>query len=348
MPPTVLTQRHLNRALLARQQLLERGTASLPKTLELIGGIQAQYAPSMYIGLWSRLEGFQRDQLTRALQRRTVVQGTLLRITIHLVSAADWWPFAVAVREERRKYLLRAHKEHGDARKQAASGRKIRKRVAGTTMTQAEMRELLGEAGGGLSAATWIDLVRVPPSGTWERRRADIHAAAEDWLGSEGADIAVDDAVDHLVRSALRGFGPMSAADAASFAGLTKPTVAASLERLELRRFEDEQGGELVDLPRAPLPDPETPAPVRFLPVWDATMLLATIKRTGIFPEPHRQALANSNYPQASPLFLVDGVAAGVWQFENGRVQIDPFRKLDRATMRELRDEADRLSAFHA
>jgi hypothetical protein len=345
---TVLTERHLNRALLARQQLLERGTASLPKTLERIGGIQAQYAPSMYIGLWTRLEGFERDQLTCALERRTVVQGTLLRITIHLVSAADWWPFAVAVREERRKYLLRAHKDHGDARKQAASGRKIRKRIAGTTMTQAEMRELLGESGGGLSTATWFDLVRVPPSGTWERRRADIHAAAEDWLGRDGSDMSVDDAVDHLVRSTLRGFGPMGAPEVASFAGLTKPTVDASLKRLELRRFEDEQGKELVDLLRQPLPDPDTSAPVRFLPMWDATMLLPAIKRTGIFREPHRQALANSSYPQASPLFLVDGVAAGVWQFKDGRVQVDPFEKLDRATMRELRDEADRLTDFHS
>jgi len=87
--PRVLTKRELNRALLARQLLLERGRAGLPKTLERIGGIQAQYAPSMYIGLWTRMEGFEREQLDRALERRTVAQGTLMRITIHLVSAGD-------------------------------------------------------------------------------------------------------------------------------------------------------------------------------------------------------------------------------------------------------------------
>src|SRR5919201_67112 len=150
----VLTQRHLNRALLARQLLLERARMDLPKALERIGGIQAQYTPSTYVGLWTRLDGFESDQLERALERRTVVQGTLMRVTIHLVSARDWWPFAVGVREARRRYLVRARKL--DERALAAAGRKIRERIAGTTMTQAEMRELLGEPGGGISAATWI------------------------------------------------------------------------------------------------------------------------------------------------------------------------------------------------
>jgi hypothetical protein len=102
----VLTQRELNRALLARQQLLERGRMSIPRLLERVGGIQAQYAPSTYVGLWTRLEGFERDQLTRALERRSVVQGTLMRVTIHAVSARDWWPFAIAVRESRRRWLV--------------------------------------------------------------------------------------------------------------------------------------------------------------------------------------------------------------------------------------------------
>ena len=103
-----LSQRELNRALLARQLLLERGRMSLPKALERIGGIQAQYAPSMYVGLWSRLEGFERDALTRALERRSVVQATLMRQTIHLVSRADYWPLALAVRESRRASWARA------------------------------------------------------------------------------------------------------------------------------------------------------------------------------------------------------------------------------------------------
>src|ERR687893_626790 len=101
-PPRVLTQRELNRAVLERQHLLGRATSSLPRLLEKIGGIQAQYAPSMYVGVWPRLEGFERDDLTRALERRSVVQATLMRVTIHLVSRRDYWPFEVAVREEGR------------------------------------------------------------------------------------------------------------------------------------------------------------------------------------------------------------------------------------------------------
>jgi Winged helix DNA-binding domain len=104
-----LTERDLNRALLARQLLLERARGTLARALERVGGVQAQYAPSMYIGLWSRLEGFDRDDLTRALERRTVVQGTLMRATIHLVSARDYWPLAVAIRRRRREWWLRMH-----------------------------------------------------------------------------------------------------------------------------------------------------------------------------------------------------------------------------------------------
>jgi DNA glycosylase AlkZ-like len=339
-----LTERHLNRALLARQLLLERSSLSLPKALERIGGIQAQYTPSTYVGLWTRLEGFESDQLERALERRSVVQGTLMRITIHLVSARDWWPLAVGVRDARRRYLLRTQER--SEREFEAAGRKIRERIAGSTLTQTEMRELLGEPGGRLSAATWIDLVRVPPSGTWARRRADIHAAAEDWLGTSGDGITLDDAVDHLVRARLRGFGPATRADIADWAGIPPAVVAASLERLELRRFEDENGKELVDLPRAPLPDPDTPAPPRLLPVWDA-VTLKSMSRAGILPGEYRPRFMNVTYAQSMNAFLVDGRVAGVWKIKDGRVEFDPFKKVDRGAMRDLRVEAERLAQFH-
>ena len=342
--PSVLTERHLGRALLARQLLLERSSLSLPRALERIGGIQAQYTPSTYVGLWSRLEGFESEQLERALERRTVVQGTLMRITIHLVSARDWWPFAVGVRDARRRYLVRTQRR--SEREFEAAGRKIRKQIAGTTLTQAEMRKLLGEPGGRLSAATWIDLVRVPPSGTWARRRADIHAAAEDWLGTSGDDIDPSDAVDHLVRARLRGFGPATRAEIADWAGIPPAAVAASLERLDLRRFSDEAGTELVDLPRAPLPDPDTPAPPRLLPVWDA-VTLKSMSRAGILPDKYRPRFMNATSAQSMNAFLVDGHVAGVWKIEGGRVEFDPFEKVDRGAMRELREEAGRLAQFH-
>jgi hypothetical protein len=340
----VLTQRELNRALLARQLLLERARTPLPRALERIGGIQAQYAPSMYIGLWSRLEGFERETLTRALERRSVAQGTLLRATIHLVSAADWWPWSVAIRDGRREWWIRTRRGRMDTRKTAAAARRLRFHLKKGPLPKSEIEELLGRESA-LGVGIFLDLVRVPPSGTWERRRADIYAAAEDWLGPPK--VKRTHAVDLLVRRYLSGFGPAPAKDIANWAGLPAGDVTAALARLKLRRFRDENGKELVDLPRGPLPDPETPAPVRFLPTWDAT-LLAHARRTQIVPEKYRERVFHVKVPQSVSTFLVDGQVAGTWRFESGRVRFAPFHKLDRATRRKLDDEAERLTAFHA
>jgi hypothetical protein len=340
----VLTQRELNRALLARQLLLERARTPLPRALERIGGIQAQYAPSMYIGLWSRLEGFERETLTRALERRSVAQGTLLRATIHLVSAADWWPWSVAIRDGRREWWIRTRRGRMDTRKAAAAARRLRRHLKKGPLRKSEIEELLGRESA-LGVGIFLDLVRVPPSGTWERRRADIYAAAEDWLGPPK--VKRTHAVDLLVRRYLSGFGPAPAKDIANWAGLPAGDVTAALARLKLRRFRDENGKELVDLPRGPLPDPETPAPVRFLPTWDAT-LLAHARRTQIVPEKYRERVFHVKVPQSVSTFLVDGQVAGTWRFESGRVRFAPFHKLDRATRRKLDDEAERLTAFHA
>jgi hypothetical protein len=340
-----LTPRALNRALLARQCIIERARAPLPRVLERIGGIQAQYAPSMYIGLWSRLEGFERQHLTRALERRTVVQGTLMRATIHLVSAGDYWPFAVGIRRRLREWWIRVHQGIDEPRLRAAA-RRVRPQLAKGPMRQADLDELLGKGpamrnGVGL----FLDLVRVPPSGTWERRRADIYAAAEDWL--EPGDVREEEGVDRLVHRYLSGFGPAPRTDIANWAGLPVADVAPALERMALRRFRDVKGKELLDLPRAPLPDPDTPAPVRFLPTWDATLLVHA-RRTEILPEKHRPRVFNTKTPHSMETFLVDGQVAGTWKYEKGRVRLAPFGRLDRATRRELEEEAERLAAFHA
>jgi hypothetical protein len=341
----VLTERALNRALLGRQLLLERASLPIPRALERVGGLQAQYAPSMYLGLWSRLEGFERDALTRALERRSVVQGTLLRSTIHLVSARDFWPLWVAVEGGRRQWWLKVNREGLTARDMSAATRKLRARLAGgTLLRRAEIEAIVGkrEAAG---VGHWLPMVRVPPSGTWERRRADLYAAAEDWLGP--ADVTRDDALDHLVRRYLGGFGPARLADIAGWAGIPAPEIAPALERLRLRRFRAENGDELVDVPRAPLPDPETPAPVRLLGTWEA-ILLAHARRANVLPERHRDRVFDTKMPQSVPTFLVDGSVAGAWRYEEGRVTFDRFERLDRATTRALRDEGERMAAFHA
>jgi hypothetical protein len=340
----VITQRELNRALLARQLLLERKRLSLPKALERIGGIQAQYAPSMYIGLWSRLDGFERKSLDRALERRTVAQGTLMRLTIHLVAARDWWPFAVATREARRQTWER-HPAHAKARSTAAAARKLRRLIADGPMHRKEIEAAVGIGQGTIyGVGCWLDMVRVPPSGTWTRRRADLFAAAEDWLGSE--DVAFDDALDHSVTSYLRGFGPASKGDIADYLGLKKTTLDPALARIELRRFRDERGAELLDVPRAPLPDADTPAPPRFLPVWDATLLVHA-RRTGILPEQYRGRVFNVRTPQSVATFLVDGAVAGTWRYEKDRVKLNPLGRLDRGARRALDEEAERLAELH-
>jgi winged helix DNA-binding protein len=340
----VLTARELNRALLARQLLLERAPISIPRALERMGGLQAQYAPSMYIGLWSRVEGFERDALTRALERRSVVQGTLMRSTIHLVSARDYWPLALAVERPRREWWLKANRDGLGARDMSAAARRLRPRLAGATLRRTEIDELVGKRPAA-GVGHWLPMVRVPPSGTWERRRADLYALAEDWLGP--ADVTPDDAIDHAVRRYLTGFGPATLAEIANWAGVPADTVAPALQRLRLRRFATEGGDELVDLPRAPLPDPQTPAPVRLLGTWDA-LLLAHARRADVLPERHRDRVFHVRMPQSAPTFLVDGAVAGTWRYEDGRVSFDPFERVDRATQRALDEEGQRMAAFSA
>ena len=339
----ILTERELNRALLARQMLLERVNLSIPRVLERIGGLQAQYAPAMYVGLWTRLEGFERDQLTRALERRSVIQGSMMRATIHLVSKRDYWPFVVGIRQAQREWWLRTHGRDLDAKKIAANDRKVRRAFDGGTLTRAELERTLGQRLG--PAGLFLDMVRVPPSGTWERRRADLYALAEDWVGPESATEA--DGIELLVRRYLQGFGPARPAEIADWASLDVKTTRHGLERLDLRRFRDERGKELVDLPRLPLPDEDTPAPVRFLPVWDATLLVHA-RRTQILPERHRPRIFNVRTPNSANTFLVDGQVAGTWRYENGRVRIEPFERLPKGGRAELDDEAQRLAAFHA
>jgi hypothetical protein len=340
-----LTEHELNRAMLARQFLLKRAKLPLPRALDRIGGIQAQYAPSSYIGLWTRLAGFRRDDLTRALERRTVAQGTLMRVTIHLVSRADYPAMAAGGQEARRAWWLRATGRK-DANAMAAAARKARKFLADGPKRRTELMEHLGLDGTGFNGlGLWIDLVRVPPSGTWERRRADLYATTDDWLGP--SDATEGQGVELMVRRYLSGFGPASAKDTANWAGLPMKTVAPVIERMTLRRFRDESGSVLLDLPRAPLPDADTPAPVRILPTWDAT-LLAHARRTNLLPEEYRPLIFSTKTPHSSPTFLVDGQVAGTAKVEGTRVRVETFAPLPKAARRDLDEEVRRLEAFIA
>jgi hypothetical protein len=308
----------------------------------VIGGIQAQYAPAMYIGLWSRVAGLERAALTRALERRSVVQATLMRATIHLVSRADYWPLTAAIRAERRAWWERTH-GHSDPKRARAAGKRLRAFLSGRPRRWKEILERFGREEA-LAAAQYVDLVRVPPSGTWEQRRADLYGLAEEWIGPNGTD--EKKGLDLLVRRYLGGFGPASPAEVANFGMVSIARVRAALERMELRRFRGEDGKELVDLPRAPLPDPDTPAPPRFLPVWDATLLVHA-RRTQILPEEHRSKVFNIKTPNSVNTFLVDGQVAGTWRYDRDRIRIEPFGRIARMAQRELDEEAERLAALH-
>ena len=339
----LLSARELNRALLARQLLLERSWLSIPRALERIGGIQAQYAPSMYIGLWTRLAGFERAALTRALHRRTVVQGTLMRATIHLVSAGDYWPFAVGIRAERRDWWLRVHRYEPDASAHEAAARRLGRALAHAPLRRREIQELLGKAEAA-GVGLWLDLIRVPPSGTWERRRADLYGSAEQWLGPENATPA--DGLDRLATRYLAGFGPAAPVDIADWAGVGVRALAPALDRLPLRRFVGEDGKELLDLPRAPLPAPATSAPTRLLPTWDSTLLVHA-RRAAIVPEHYRPLIFNTKTPQSVATFLVDGSVAGTWRIERSRdratLLLDRFDPLPRRIEQELAAEGEAM-----
>jgi hypothetical protein len=327
--------------LLARQLLLERRRLSLPRAVEQVGCLQNQYAPSGYVGLWTRVAGFERDALTRALERRALVQATLMRNTIHVVSRADYWPLVIAVRAERMAWSRSVQRT--DARAVRRAAKRLRRFLADGPRRQKEIADAgLWVPGVGI----WLDLVRVPPSGTWERRRADLFGLAEDWVGPE-PELGEEEAREHLVRRYLGAFGPAPQRDIANWAGMSVRALAGALERMPLRRFRDEAGRELVDVPRAPLPPSAAPAPVRFLPTWDATVLVHA-RRTGILAEEHRKRIFNVRNPQSERTFLVDGRVGGAWRYDSGRITLEPFGRLERAARVELEDEAERLAALHA
>ncbi len=347
MAERTLTERELNRALLARQMLLERTRVPLTRAVARMGYVQAQYAPSSYIGLWTRSAGFERVRLTQALERRALVQGTLMRGTIHLVPAADYWALAAGIREDSRASWMRATRHQTTEREISAVANALRDLLADGPRRRQELIAELGVTStvwNGVGG--WINLVRVPPSGTWERRSADIYATAEDWLGRPSGATRTD-GVELLVRRYLAGFGPAPRKDIASWAGISAATLAPALERIRTRTFRDERGGTLVDLPRAPIPDRDVPVPVRFLPTWDATLLVHA-RRTQILPERFRPLIFHTKTPHSFPTFLIDGQVAGTWKHERGRVVVSPFEPLPRTARRDLDDEAGRLAAWMA
>jgi hypothetical protein len=337
MTERVLTVRELNRALLARQLLLERSRLSPAKAIERVGPLHAQGVESTYVNLWSRIEGFRREQLTRALERRTVVRGNLQRNTLHLHSAREYPLYHAALRTPRLEWLARAWKhrygEHELQRARRAMPDEPRR-----------LEELVDAVGGDdwLVRAVGIrfGLVTAPPAGVWGYHGASSYVLAATPAADPG------EGMRHLVRHYFGAFGPATVDDLCFWASLRKRDVAAALDELDLRRFRDEKGRLLFDLPRAPLPAAGTPAPPRFLLRWDNLYLgHASGERDRIVPAAFRKLVYTVNTVMPAT-FLVDGFVAGTWRQERGRVRIEPWRRLTRVERKELESESVRLSDF--
>ena len=339
-----ISERRLRMAVLARQGLLERSGDSIPAVLSRTAGLQSQYAPTAYIGLWSRIAGFRRHELTAALESRAAIQGTMVRGTLHVVSADDYWPISLAVRDVRRAWCLGAKRSLRNDFLVAAATR-IRYELAenGGVLPH---RRLVAAVGKELAAhvGLWIDLVRVPPSGTWGRRQANLYAAASDWVGPE-PEMSLGDSRDHLVRHYLTGFGPASYSEVASFCAMNVGSVRAAVDRVASRSFLADDGTTLFDLDGLPLPDHDD-APPRFLGTWEA-LLLAHARRSQILPDADRRRIFRTTLPHSLPTFLVDGQVAGTWKFADDRVVLEPWRPVPARWSEQLDAEAHGLEELH-
>jgi hypothetical protein len=337
----VLTLRQLNRATLARQLLLERKRLSPTAVIERLVGMQAQWPQAPYVGIWTRTTSFRRETLERQLVAGTILKGTVMRQTLHLVTRHDYGLIRAAMSETNFPW------ETALAKRLAPGMQKLA--AAGPVTSADALAQIEREHG-----LKGIDARRA-----WRAARQCAHLLHHHetalWNGRpEGRFVAVDEPDLHvpvearaeMLRRYLVAFGPATVRDMVAWSMMHVPEVKASLALLELRRFRDEHGRELLDVPRAPLPDPDAPAPVRFLPKWD-NVLLAFADRTRVLPEPYRRIVIGNNGDVAQT-FLVDGLVAGTWKVAKGRIELHPFAPLSRAAQRELKDEAERLEAFLA
>jgi len=335
----VLTVRELNRALLARQLLLERERLSAAAAIERVGPLHAQGVESTYVNLWSRVDGFRREHLTRALERGTVVRSRPLRATLHLTSARDYPLFQGAVREVRAEWWQRTTNHRYDE-KTIARAERVLAKTASSPRPFAEVVEAVGgDRFLANLAAIRLGTRTVAPAGTW-----GYHGTEDYVLGPPPTDRRTG--MRRLVRHYFEAFGPATVDDLCFWASLRKGDVAPAVDELKLRRFRDEKSRVLLDLPRAPLPPPETPAPPRFLLRWDNLYLgHASGERDRIVSPPLRKHVYTANTVMPAT-FLLDGFVAGTWRYERGRVQIEPWRRLTKAERAELAGESDRLADF--
>jgi hypothetical protein len=350
----VVGRRALGRALLERQLLLRRVNLPVTEVVEHLLGLQAQARMPPYQGLWSRLEGFDPHELGRLLTEREVVRLTLMRGTVHLVTVRDALllrPLVQVVIERSHNGAFGRRMGGADPAELAAA---VRRLLDDRPMTARELGRALVERGIGAdpeavgnAARVYVPLVQVPPRGVWGRSGRARYATLESWTGRELED---EPSIDEVVLRYLGSFGPATVADVQRWSGLTK--LKAVLERLRPRlvTFRDEDGKELFDVPDAPRPDPDVPAPVRLLGEYD-NVLLGHADRRRLVPEdfPWAAMLAPGRFVNN---LLVDGMLRATWWIERdgdrATLAIRPFQELSTAERDEVAAEAERMLAFSA
>jgi hypothetical protein len=348
----VLGSRALNRALLARQMLLERARLPPARALERLVGLQAQLPGDPYVALWSRLEGFDPLALSRLIEERKAVRMVVMRGTLHLLTARD----ALSIRPAVQPVLDRqfAGTAWGRAARGVSAAALValgRRAVEARPLALAELRPLLRARFPGVDATALAyrfhysaPLVQVPPRGLWRASGTPRVTTAPHWLGRPLARLAPE----ALVRRYLAAFGPASVRDAQAWSGLNDLGPVFERLRRKLVTFRDDAGRELFDLDEAPRPDPDVPAPPRFLPVYDNAILGFARRERILDGAPRRAVPQNQNLRS----FLVDGFVAGFWELAEAKgratLLLQPFARLSRKDAAALVGEAERLLRFAA
>ena len=331
-----LTLRELNRSLLARQLLLGRRRLPVVRAVGRLVALQAQYAPSPYLALWSRVDGFRKEQLTRALVNGTVIKGGVMRGTLHVVTR-DLFPSIVAAHIESQRgrvkglgtdprWLAEQWPDEPSEEAHALAGR-----LLGT-----DDRWTIAFT---LRAMPWL---RTAPIGEWPHNKPSPSVLWRESLATP------EDGARRVVRDYLAAYGPASRDDVEQFTGFRRGQIDPALE--STRTFGDEHGLVLHDIARAPLPDAATRAPVRFLPAFDS-IILAHRDRSRILPDAYLDTVLRRKNATTLATFTVDGFIAGAWKIEQTRgrwkLRIDPLEPLPQTVREEVEREGERLEAFY-
>ena len=351
----VLSQRSLNRALLARQMLLERSRRPLPEAIHHLVGLQAQAPWSPYHALWSRLDGFDPHELGAMLTDRRAVRIVVMRSTVHLVTADDCRLLRPLLADFLARGLTgsnwRGELVDLDLDTVVAEGRAL---IEAEPLTFNELGRRLAEGRPGRAPAALaqvlrarVPLVQLPPRAVWGEAGQVVVTTAEHWLGGP---LAADGSLDELLLRYLAAFGPASVMDVQTWCGLTRLREVADRLGDRVVRFRNEAGRELLDLPDAPRPDADVPAPVRFLPDFD-NITLSHADRSRIVTDEVRKRIQTVNGVPPGTV-LVDGMVAGTWSIERAKgtatLVVSPFTTPTAARRDEITAEGARLLAFSA